>query len=59
MSGMKARISETARRLFIDKGIEGVSMRKVADLVVYSGDPFASTTRVQSVLLRGEVVLQR
>lgn len=36
-----------------------VAPGKVADLVLFSGDPFASTTRVQSVLLRGEVVLQR
>lgn len=48
-----------ARAFDLTGDLGSIAAGKVADLVVYSGDPFASTTRVQSVLLRGEVVLQQ
>ena len=48
-----------ARAFDLNGDLGSIAAGKVADLVLYSGDPFASTTRVQSVLLRGEVVLQR
>jgi imidazolonepropionase-like amidohydrolase len=48
-----------ARAFDLTGDLGSIAPGKVADLVLYSGDPFATTTRVQSVLLRGEVVLQQ
>jgi imidazolonepropionase-like amidohydrolase len=46
-----------ARALALDHRIGSVEVGKQADLLLLSGDPFASATRVEQVLIAGEAVL--
>jgi imidazolonepropionase-like amidohydrolase len=45
-----------ARALGLDRSIGSVEVGKQADLLLLSGDPFASATRVEKVFIAGEIV---
>ncbi|MDY3551285.1 amidohydrolase family protein [Gemmata sp. JC717] len=48
-----------AKLLGIDKEYGSITVGKVADLVLYDGDPFEHTTHVTHTLLRGKVAYDR
>ncbi|AWM39965.1 imidazolonepropionase [Gemmata obscuriglobus] len=48
-----------AKLLGIDKEYGSIEVSKVADLVLYDGDPFEHTTHVTHTLLRGKVAYDR
>ncbi|MDY3562390.1 amidohydrolase family protein [Gemmata sp. JC673] len=48
-----------AKLLGIDKEYGSIEVGKVADLVLYDGDPFEHTTHVTHTLLRGKVAYDR
>lgn len=50
---------DAARILQIDKDYGSIEKGKVADLVLYDGDPFEHTTHVTHVFVAGELVYER
>src|SRR5262249_48642586 len=56
---LKAITLDAARILKIDAQYGSLEPGKVADLVLYDGDPFETTTHVTHVVLGGQVVYDR
>ena len=56
---LRAITIEAARILRIDGRVGSVEAGKDADLVLYDGDPFAYATRVEAVLVNGQVAYRR
>jgi len=58
-SAMKMVTLDAAKFLGIDKTHGSLEVGKVADLVLYDGDPFEHSTHVQMTILNGKVVYDR
>ena len=56
---LKAITIDAARLLGIDKEYGSIEVGKVADLVLYDGDPFENATHVIQTILGGKVVYNR
>jgi imidazolonepropionase-like amidohydrolase len=56
---LKAVTIDAAILLGIDKDYGSIEKGKVADLVLYDGDPFESTTHVTHTIMSGRVVYRR
>jgi imidazolonepropionase-like amidohydrolase len=56
---LKAITIDPARLLGIDDRVGSVETGKDADLVLYDGSPFSSTTKVVAVLVDGKIAYQR
>jgi len=56
---LRAITLDAARLLGIDDRFGSLEVGKVADLVLYDGDPFESTTHITHTLLGGRVVYDR
>jgi imidazolonepropionase-like amidohydrolase len=56
---LRAITIDTAKLLGIDKDHGSIEAGKVADLVLYDGDPFEHTTHVTRTIMRGKVVYDR
>jgi imidazolonepropionase-like amidohydrolase len=58
-AAMKAITLDAAKFLGIDKEYGSVEAGKLADLVLYDGDPFEHSTHVQMTIMNGKVVYDR
>ena len=58
-SSLRAVTINPAKLLGIDKEYGSIEVGKVADLVLYDGDPFEHTTHVTHTITRGRVVYDR
>lgn len=56
---LRAITINAAKLLGIEKEYGSIEAGKVADLVLYDGDPFEHTTHVTQTLMRGKVVFDR
>ncbi|MEO2091139.1 MAG: amidohydrolase family protein, partial [Gemmataceae bacterium] len=56
---LKAITLDAAKLLGIDKECGSVEVGKLADLVLYDGDPFEHATHVTHTILNGKVVYDR
>jgi imidazolonepropionase-like amidohydrolase len=56
---LKAVTIDSAKLLGIDKDYGSIEAGKVADLVLYDGDPFEHTTHVTRTIMAGNVVFNR
>jgi len=56
---MRSLTLDAAKLLGIDKDHGSIEVGKVADLVLYDGDPFEHTTHVTHTILAGKVVYDR
>ena len=56
---LRAVTIDAAKLLGIEKEYGSLEVGKVADLVLYDGDPFEHTTHVTRTLMRGKVVYNR
>ncbi len=56
---LRAITINAAKLLGIDKEYGSIEVGKVADLVLYDGDPFEHTTHVTRTIMRGKVVYNR
>lgn len=56
---LRAVTINAAKLLGIDKEYGGIEVGKVADLVLYDGDPFEHSTHVTKTIMRGKVVYNR
>ena len=56
---LKAVTVDSAKLLGIDKDYGSIEKGKIADLVLYDGDPFEHTTHVTQTLMNGRVVYNR
>ena len=56
---LRAITIDAAKLLGIDKDYGSIEKGKVADLVLYDGDPFEHTTHVTKTLMGGKVVYSR
>jgi imidazolonepropionase-like amidohydrolase len=56
---LRAVTIDAAKLLGIDKQYGSIEKGKVADLVLYDGDPFESTTHVTRTIMAGRVVYDR
>jgi imidazolonepropionase-like amidohydrolase len=56
---LKAITIDAARLLGIDDRVGSVEIGKDADLVLYDGGPFSTTTKVVAVLVDGKIAFQR
>ena len=56
---LRAITINAAKLLGIEKEYGSIEVGKVADLVLYDGDPFEHTTHVTQTLMRGKVVFNR
>ncbi|MBN9118607.1 MAG: amidohydrolase family protein [Planctomycetes bacterium] len=56
---LRAVTVDAAKLLGIDKEYGSIEVGKVADLVLYDGDPFEHTTHVTRTIMRGKVVYNR
>ncbi len=56
---LRAITINAAKLLDIDKDYGSIEVGKVADLVLYDGDPFEHATQVTRTLMRGKVVYDR
>lgn len=56
---LRAITINAAKLLGIDKAYGSIEVGKVADLVLYDGDPFEHTTHVTHTIMRGKVVYNR
>ncbi len=56
---LRAVTLDAAKLLGIDKEYGSIEKGKVADLVLYDGDPFESTTHVTRTIMAGHVVYNR
>ncbi|MFM8275024.1 MAG: amidohydrolase family protein, partial [Gemmata sp.] len=56
---LRAVTVDAARLLGIEKDYGSIEVGKVADLVLYAGDPFEHTTHVTQTIMRGKVVYDR
>jgi imidazolonepropionase-like amidohydrolase len=58
-AALRALTIDAARRLRVDDRVGSLERGKDADLVLYDGDPFEYTTRVEAVIVNGQVAWQR
>ena len=58
-AAVKAVTLDAAKLLGIDKEYGSIEVGKVADLVLYDGDPFENTTHVIKTIVGGKVVFDR
>ena len=56
---LKALTIDAAKILRIDDQYGSIEQGKVADLVLYNGDPFEYTSNIVAVYGRGELVYKR
>ncbi|MCI0703920.1 MAG: amidohydrolase family protein [Planctomycetia bacterium] len=56
---LRAVTINAAKLLGIDKEYGSIEVGKVADLVLYDGDPFEHATHVTQTIMRGEIVYNR
>ena len=56
---LRAITLDAAKVLGIEKEYGSIEVGKVADLVLYDGDPFEHSTHVTQTLMRGKVVYDR
>jgi len=56
---LSAATIDAAKLLGIDKDYGSIEKGKVADLVLYDGDPFESTTHVTQTIMAGRIVYSR
>jgi imidazolonepropionase-like amidohydrolase len=56
---LKAITTDAAKLLGIDKDYGSLEVGKVADVVLYDGDPFEHTSHVVQTILNGKVVYDR
>jgi imidazolonepropionase-like amidohydrolase len=56
---LRAVTINAAKLLGIEKDYGSIEVGKVADLVLYDGDPFEHTTHVTQTIMRGKVVYNR
>lgn len=56
---LRAVTFNAAKLLGIDKDYGSIEAGKVADLVLYDGDPFEHTTHVTQTIMRGKVIYNR
>jgi imidazolonepropionase-like amidohydrolase len=56
---LRAITIDAARILRVDDRVGSVEKGKDADLVLYDGDPFSYTTRIEAVLVNGKVAYRR